>query len=90
MCLLSLQKYYSSPCGPAIKNIEKFILDNIHPWTSTINRSDLANSFSLLPQAGGAGRDGVSHKEAWDKVIHQNFYNLSMQFLRVIRPITGP
>lgn len=44
------------------------MLENIHPWTGVIEHVDLTSSFALLPQAGGAGRDGIAHKEAWDKV----------------------
>jgi hypothetical protein len=68
---LTLQKHYFSACGPAIKHIEKFVFDNIHPWLGVIELADLTTSFALLPQAGGTGRDGIAHKEAWDKV---NFF----------------
>ncbi len=39
-----------------------------NPWNGIIPQSILGDCFALLPKAGGGGKEGVLHKEAWDSL----------------------
>ncbi len=47
-----------------------------HPWNGIASQASLVNCFSMLPKAGGGGKEGVVHKEAWDTLATKTVHTL--------------